>query len=317
MVRLLKSLVILTLLFAQSALAQLDAIELEDFSLDSDNPFQLYNASLNGTPASQNGETVKFVVSLKIKSAEDDSAWNCTGFIVSKDLIMTSGHCLTGKIKPIEINFGVGGYRGFTHTLYSSQYQYIYPNEATESSGGSSSWVNGYLVYNKKAHEEFKREVAERTKWIYYTQDNHNMVDYGLIKINALPDGYGPVEFFKGQVRFRQTAVNLGYGINSRIQSENDGRLRWGLVQFVGFEVDENKYITGFQLFSKDENNQAICMGDSGGPLFVRDGGKLKVVGINTVVMNKCAGAGWITNPRYYRNQLKNMARRLRTTIEI
>ena len=317
MVRLLKSISILALFFASTAFAQLDAIELEEFDLNPESPFETYNASLNGTPVSQNGETVQHVVSLKIQSADNaDSSWNCTGFIVSKDLIMTSGHCLSGKIKPIEINFGVGGYRGFTHTRYSSSYEYIYPNEAIEGSS-SSSWVNGYLVYNKKAHEEFKREVAERTKWIYYTQDNQNMVDYGLIKINSLPSGYGPVEFFKGQVRFRQTAVNLGYGINSRVKSENDGRLRWGLLQFVGFEYDENKRITGFQLFSKDENNQAICMGDSGGPLFVRDHGKLKVVGINTVVMNKCAGAGWITNPRYYRTQLKNMARRLRATLDI
>lgn len=317
MVRRLKSISILALFFANTALAQLDAIELENFDLNPESQFQTYNTSLNGTPVSQNGETVQHVVSLEVESSDGSGSWGCTGFIVSKDLIMTSGHCLSGKIKPIKINFGVGGYRGFTHTIHSSSYEYKYANEAAASSSGPSSWVNGYLVYNRKLHEEFKREIVDRKKWLYYTQDNQNMVDFGLIKISDIPSGYGAVEFLQGPVRFKQTALNVGYGISSRTRSENDGRLRWGLLQFTGFEIDEKNRITGFQLFSKDDNDQAICMGDSGGPLFVRVDGKLKVVGINTVVMNKCAGAGWITNPRYYRTQLKNMARRLRATLEI
>ena len=317
MVRFLKSLSLVTLLFTGIANAQLDAIELENFDLAPDSQFETFNASLNGTPASADGETVQSVVSLEVESTDGSGSWGCTGFIVSKDLIMTSGHCLTGKLKPIKIKFGVGGYRGFTHTLYSSTYEYVYANEFAASGSGSSSWVNGYLAYSKKAREEFERELAQRKKWAYYNQENFNMVDFGLIKISQIPAGYGPAEFLQGQVRFRQTAVNVGYGINSRNQSENDGRLRWGLMQFTGFEVDEKYHITGFQLFSKDDNDQSICMGDSGGPLFVRVDGKLKVVGINTVVINKCAGAAWITNPRYYRNQLKNMAKKLRATLDI
>lgn len=140
MVRLLKSISILSLFFASTAFAQLDAIEIENFDLEPESEFQTYNASLNGTPASQDGETVQSVVSLEIESTDGSGSWGCTGFIVSKDLIMTSGHCLAGKIKPIKINFGVGGYRGFTHTLYSSQYEYTYANESASAGSGPSSW---------------------------------------------------------------------------------------------------------------------------------------------------------------------------------
>lgn len=254
----------------------------------------------------------KFVVRLVINNPETNTRSTCTGFVVARDLIMTAGHCLSSKNLEIKVQYGFGGEFGFDHFEISTIYRGHYWN--ANGPKGKSRWRDGYLHYNEEKADSFKNIILNSDGFVNEEPEIHYFSDFGLIKISELPKDYSPVRFYSGRPKFRQEVFIPGFGTDSRIREEVTDRLKVAEMSLVGRVISNNKYV-GFGSYSKSDNEDHTCAGDSGAPVVTYNAqGELTVLGINIFSYNNCANGSWSVNPEYYKSLLDMYITLIRST---
>lgn len=277
-----------------------------------ENPFLAlqHDVVLNGTKVSSQSALASFTVLLEITDLKTKATSFCTGIIIAQDMILTAGHCFKDYNKKVKVLFGSGGTTGFSHSVTSRQYLYVY-NKVSKAT--YNPWRKDYLSYDKISKKNFDSEVASRTSFKNQNPGFNNFNDYALVKIPKIPAGYAPIPYYKGSApKLRQSVYVLGYGTNSRYQDQQNDQLNFAKMQVIDQSVTQGRVI-GWQIYD-NKDNAAVCFGDSGGPLVVYTKAGYQLLGVNVFVYNACANSGWSVNPRFFQKQIEQMAKDLRRT---
>lgn len=308
------SAVLLLLIYGITSFA--DSSYLSEFNIPQA-PFQdlRHNVVLGGVPVTNEGQTWKFTVRLIIEELDGKSISTCTGFLISKDLIMTSGHCLRRDNIQVRVLFGRGGPAGFTHKIVSREFRSTHMGTVSNQ---PSRWKDGFMPFNQKYHDDYMQTLASRQSFDEASNQQINLfVDLALIKINAVPEGYGPVRFYSGPMpEFRNRVIGVGYGTNSRFKEKQDDVLRWAPMELVGRNMIKNK-VYGWESYGRYGSSPGPCSGDSGSPLLIYNSGEYQVLGVHTFGFNNCSAGRWSLNPHYFKDLILDMVADLRSTVHI
>jgi hypothetical protein len=98
-------------------------------------------------------------------------------------------------------------------------------------------------------------------------------VDLG-VGITDVPIRGAAYATVQGRVGLGDTLYLLGYGCSRPDGRGYDGALRLGATRVVG--MDRQRVV------SRQRDGGALCFGDSGGPAFIREGGRRLLVGVNS-----------------------------------
>lgn len=107
--------------------------------------------------------------------------------------------------------------------------------------------------------------------------------DIALIKMkSSVPSDYEISEVYDGKSKLSNDTVTLaGYGITSEKSKNSSMFLRMTTKSFKNdVSIKEKNMII-------QQPTNGICLGDSGGPVFVEVDGKLKIAAVNSVVGGK------------------------------
>jgi secreted trypsin-like serine protease len=112
--------------------------------------------------------------------------------------------------------------------------------------------------------------------------------DLSVVEFSGdLPAGFEPVAFAAQNLVVSKATVHLaGYGADENYDYETIMRVT---------EVPVNE--VGHSEFSTDETKSGSCNGDSGGPAFIEDGGKMLLAGITSRGDSACRAMGVYTIP--------------------
>lgn len=268
-----------------------------------------------GNLVSSQSPLQKYTVAVSVFDEDGTPTGFCTGVIVSRNFILTAGHCLTQNNMKVKIGFGLGGPAKFTHIVDGNGFKSSFP--ITSGSSGSA-WVNGVLAYDEENRSDFLETVNERMTWFTFQDfgvSEASFNDIALIKIASLPPGYEPVQIHKGKLKFKQDVFVAGYGTNSRQQKEINNSLRWSKLKIIGHYTRLKNSIKGWQIYSPE--GRGVCFGDSGGPMFVSVNGKYELLGTNLFVLNKCANSSFTTNINFFKKWIESSAAALGGSVEI
>jgi Trypsin len=284
-----------------------------------------HDVVMNGFFAQANSEITRFTVALEALNSEGKVLGTCTGIAIANDMILTAGHCFSTLAVKVNVLFGIGGKAGFTHNFITQDFVTL---QTPKPPSTGQLWVDGKLPFDEAAQVAYTNDVVQRVQFKDYSELADNaaadmvkdpgFVDLAVIKIPSLPVGYAPIEFYDGDLQFNQTVYAMGYGTNSRLNSELFRALRYSDLKLVGyFNSSTDHRLLGLQTFSP--TNQQACFGDSGGPLVVKDprDNRLKVVGVNLFTFNKCANANWYLHVQYYMDWINAKIAELRSISKV
>ncbi len=133
---------------------------------------------------------------------------------------------------------------------------------------------------NVRAESSIKREVSQvavNPKWNTHAGRGMDQGDIALVKFKGgIPKGYRPTETLQTEsgIRPGKTVTLAGYGISNARDKSGAGVLRKTRVKVTDARAGKSEMI-----FDQSHGHGA-CHGDSGGPAYVRSGGKSVLAGI-------------------------------------
>lgn len=278
----------------------------------------LRNVVLDGHPVDEGSQIYRSTVRLNRYGANGEPRGGCTGVIVSRDLIMTSGHCLDEDSMSVIVQYGIGGGRGFAVEQRALGYRSIHPPISADKSG--TKWKDGYLTFDQKSQQDFLENARTRQGWLNFAPSEPDTAiyfrDLALVKVSGIPAGFVPARFYTnlGDLRFKGEVLIAGYGLNSRWANKNDNGLRFAKQILIGHYTPDRRSMA-LQYYSP--GTQRTCYGDSGGAVFIRSEGELKILAIHRSGYNNCANSSWGVVPGYWRTWVKEAATALRSALDI
>jgi V8-like Glu-specific endopeptidase len=181
----------------------------------------------------------------------------CSGVIVAPNIIVTAGHCLAEyKKENLEVVFSLDANKAFKEKNYSRIFK----------------------VENFRVHPDFKN--VDR-KGNVLKKERH---DIAIMKIQGqMPGDYKPAKILQstsGLSKGDMTTM-VGYGISQREQMKGAGVIRKVQLPIISLKYSSHEA-------RLDQSGQrGSCPGDSGGPLFVNNGGQNYVWAITVGTLPK------------------------------
>lgn len=265
-------------------------------------------AIINGTPLAASSAVAEQVVKViaRVRNLRGESEEYrislCTGSLLDSRTVLTAAHCVVDvrSAEDLKLEFGAD------------------PFCAPEGEESSSviMGVQGFLIHRQ-----------------YNTLNNAN--DLALIRLNSeAPSSTRPVQIFDQPFTLpRGASPVLAVGFGKITRAEDNGspdpnkRLRYGWLHRLASPPEKqmmSKFLSErsrqalptsgeldslFHIFDQTNEN-GICLGDSGGPTFVKHQGQWKQVGVSSFIfryretMEPCRGLSAHVNLNSYKNWL-------------
>lgn len=186
----------------------------------------------------------KYAVLLVIR--EGNSLRTCTGSVISKNVILTAGHCARGAEK-------------------NQIYAVFHPDMMCSSGYSSSMKVQSDDIL---VHKDYKGDSSAKS-------------DLALIKLSSpVPADYPVMGLYDGKSALNSDdLLMVGYGITS--ESARDSRF----LRKVNKSAKLDSRVEGPNIVFDQRNGRGgVCSGDSGGPIYAKVGNQYKIIGVNSVV---------------------------------
>ncbi|WP_374000485.1 trypsin-like serine protease [Bdellovibrio bacteriovorus] len=266
---------------------------------------------MGGTNVAENSAMASGIVG--IYDLENNAI--CTGSLIADNYVLTAAHCVWG-IKPgkIRLIFGVD-----MDNLMNAREQDIV-----------QTYTRGVSDY--KVHSSYNPDTQEdkETDW----------GDIALIKFRGtLPPGYKPVEMLQDDSILKRglTVTVAGYGVSEvetepidprkvknleealeygevmcdddlknclKVDMSGDGLLRETKAPIAGVQETEVRL--------DESKGHGTCAGDSGGPAYVEQNGKMYLFGVTSRGSALCDNTGVYTNAVYYKDWITKTMPKMR-----
>jgi secreted trypsin-like serine protease len=219
---------------------------------------------VNGTDDTGTEKWAGTVIGLATKSYSGEGySIFCSGTLISKNTIVTAGHCVEAMYGDTYVVFGLG-------------------ETATN--------VQGRKIVKSATHDKYGTvEITETAKDVF---------DIGMAQFEGdLPAGYKPAEILPDDTILKTGAqiVLVGYGVTNGSSQTGSGILR-----HVAVPIRDGAY--GVSEIQTDEVAAGSCNGDSGGPGFVEQNGQIYLWGTTSRGDSACHDNGIYTKVTYYRD---------------
>ena len=271
---------------------------------------------INGTPATQKDPFAEFTVRILTYNSEGQHVGVCTGTIVARDLILTAGHCFNLPGMGADVYFGTGENNEFTHFLPVLDYRGT--RSIAQKLKSPKAVEDPWLGFDQGQKRAFTRKIRSRQKMFNYVDQKvplaNDFLDFTVLKIESIPDGYRPVRFTQRAPGFREDVYTVGFGTNHRRHSKNTFSLRWARQQIIGHYTERGLPTKGWQFYSA---SAAACLGDSGGPVLIERDGDYQLFAMFVFTYNSCANAGWGMSPFAFKDLIEAAAQELKAEFRI
>ncbi|MBC7692034.1 MAG: trypsin-like serine protease [Methylotenera sp.] len=211
----------------------------------------IFSASLSHSPASHadivGGDEVKrqdsvrhSTVALYEPSADGRSGALCTASLISSDTAVTAAHCLT-------------------------------------PGGPKPVMIFGNDIHSPNSEKRQVIREAVNPKWRTHQGKGMDQGDIALVKFpGGLPEGYQPIERANPDLPIKKggKVVLAGYGISDALSKSGAGVLRKATVKLDDPRPGKSEMVLG------QTHGHGACHGDSGGPAFIRQGGRAVLAGV-------------------------------------
>ncbi|AHZ83832.1 hypothetical protein Bb109J_c3226 [Bdellovibrio bacteriovorus] len=173
----------------------------------------------------------------------------------------------------------------------------------------------GTTITSASEHRKVEKiEVSQY--WENRRGEEFDTGDIALIKFSGeAPKGYKPATFLTSRRNIKKGAeiVLAGYGIADGKTGDGIGTLRTTKVK-----IENTNYSTSEFLVDQTQGTGA-CHGDSGGPAYLEQNGKLYLMGITSRGVkddaNDCSQYSAFTSTLYYKSWINRMVTRLSSSL--
>jgi secreted trypsin-like serine protease len=184
---------------------------------------------------------------------DEKSGSKCTGSLIAEDIVLTAAHCVNPS---------------------SHQLQIVFSNHMIEN--GKANRAHMRLALSFMRHPQYSPAHSEGT-------ETH---DLALVYFQGgLPDSYQAAHLENSldlATLPQSVLLAAGFGMSNGLLGTGVGTLRQAQLQFL-----KNHSSTEFETL---QNNHGVCSGDSGGPLYHLQFGKLIQIGVASRVATKFLG---------------------------
>jgi len=234
-----------------------------------------------------------------------DGTINCTGTLVSQDVVLTAAHCVAGVLKDP------------SHLM-----KIIFSTEPQCAAHRGQNLSQGSV-----------EAVRVPLNWF---KSNHELSDLALVKLTAAaPAEYSPLPLAKNfpEISVHQAVTVAGYGKTTKDYDAIDPQplaLRVTQVYSLNASLkeillqslrkrDPNSTLNAEDIRNTDDKENlffdqseghGICAGDSGAPALIESGNQMQIIGVASAVENpldstsKCSLLGVHTNVVHYQSWL-------------
>ena len=237
-------------------------------------------AITGGKTVSPSDPIAKHLAYLEMYGA-NGQPYNCTSVIIAKNMLLTAAHCAK-FYAPWRM-----------WAAFTTQVQKYNQNWASaEYKKGNLIPVKtyavnkAYVVYESPSYN-FKTETTKQYDKIadqYFANYVRHAADLAVVVLTKnIPPGFQPVPIYQGQISDNTILTISGYGLNS-VQDYLGGAGNTFTLRKVRMKINQiNKNTFGSNGVSQTDS---VCSGDSGGAAFIRQNGKLYLVG--TTILGSC-----------------------------